>query len=227
MSDIFFILIIALVSIGIGFAIGSLVMGFRGERKSEGKSKKPPVSNLVSVANIMTDRGGKAVYLQVEGKVFRSPNDISREQRTRLTPFFEVLSSWFIVKPTRPSASVVAQRPLEQIETRDADDVVTGLDQPGTKRPSLDPVNILTRALQTDVKTPIDEPKSIAAQIDDILQENIKETDLEKRGVRLVDLPGKGVVVMVGLEQYEGVDEVPDEDVRNAIRSAVEEWERQ
>jgi hypothetical protein len=33
------------------------------------------------------------------------------------------------------------------------------------------------------------------------------------------------MVVMVGLEQYSGVGEVPDVEARQAIRAAVVEWE--
>jgi hypothetical protein len=33
------------------------------------------------------------------------------------------------------------------------------------------------------------------------------------------------MVVMVGLNQYDGVEAVPDEEIRNLIRSAVAEWE--
>ena len=227
MSDISFVLIIALISIGIGFAIGSLVTNTRGDRKSEKKSKKPPVSNFVNVANIMTDRGGKAVYLQVEGKVLQSPNDVSREQRTRLTPFFEVLSSWFAITIKQSSpANMASPGTIEYAVSGDAGNVDSGLAKQGAKRPSLDPVEVLSRALQTDVKVPVEAPKSIAAQIDEILQESIKNTSLERRGVRLIELPNKGMVVMVGLDQYEVVDEVPDEDVRKAIRSAVEAWEK-
>jgi hypothetical protein len=33
------------------------------------------------------------------------------------------------------------------------------------------------------------------------------------------------MVVMVGLDQYEGVEDVPDEVIRQFIREAVKEWE--
>ena len=45
--------------------------------------------------------------------------------------------------------------------------------------------------------------KSIAAQIDEILQEKIEGSDMAQRGVRLLELPNKGMVVMVGLDQYQ------------------------
>jgi hypothetical protein len=73
---------------------------------------------------------------------------------------------------------------------------------------------------------PPEPPKSIVAQIDDILQEKLEGTPLSKRGIRLRELPNQHMAVMVGLDQYEGVEDVPDEEIRNLIRSAVSEWEK-
>ena len=39
--------------------------------------------------------------------------------------------------------------------------------------------------------------------------------------------PFKGVIVWVGLDKYEGIDDVPDKDIRIVIRAAVAEWEKQ
>lgn len=69
-------------------------------------------------------------------------------------------------------------------------------------------------------------PKSIVEQIDAILQERIAGTPLESRGIRLLEAPDGSVIVLVGLNRYQGVAEVPDEDIRAAIRAATEEWER-
>jgi hypothetical protein len=94
------------------------------------------------------------------------------------------------------------------------------------QRPSVSPVNLLARALQSEVRSPQPPPMSIAAQIDEILQEKLETSPLNSKAIRLLELPGKGMVVMVGLDQYEGVDAVPDEEIQNLIRSAVAEWER-
>ncbi|MCI0518794.1 MAG: hypothetical protein L0Z70_00875 [Chloroflexi bacterium] len=92
-------------------------------------------------------------------------------------------------------------------------------------RPSLNPVDVFARALQGDSRAPASPPKSIALQVDEILQENLKGTPLEEKAIRLMELPGRGMVVMVGLDSYDGVDAVPDEEVRKAIRAAAAEWE--
>jgi hypothetical protein len=41
-----------------------------------------------------------------------------------------------------------------------------------------------------------------------------------------MELPTKGLVVMVGLQQYEEVDAVPDPEIRALIRQSVDEWEK-
>ncbi len=77
--------------------------------------------------------------------------------------------------------------------------------------------------------TPIPAPvyKSIAMQINDILQARIAGTPFESRRITVTDGPDHGVVVSLDGQKYPGVKDVPDEDVRNLIRSSVMEWEKQ
>jgi hypothetical protein len=100
------------------------------------------------------------------------------------------------------------------------------LSTPPLQRPSLNTVEVLARALQPDLRTPEPPSRSIAAQVDEILQEMLKDSPFASRLIRLIELPSKGVVVMVGQDQYDGVESVPDEDIRQIIRLAVAEWER-
>jgi hypothetical protein len=69
--------------------------------------------------------------------------------------------------------------------------------------------------------------KSIAMQINDILQARISGTSFEKRGITVSDGPDHGVEVTLDGQKYPGVKDVPDEEVRNLIRSSVLEWEKQ
>jgi hypothetical protein len=80
-------------------------------------------------------------------------------------------------------------------------------------------------ALLTPTTKPEPEFKSIAGQINDILQAQLAGTTLEPRGISLSDAPDQGVMVTLDGKQYLGVMDVPDEDVRSAIRAAVLEWE--
>jgi hypothetical protein len=50
-------------------------------------------------------------------------------------------------------------------------------------------------------------------------------TPLEARGVFLSQSPEGGVIVYVGLTRYNGLDDVPDAEIKAAIRAAISEWE--
>ena len=66
---------------------------------------------------------------------------------------------------------------------------------------------------------------SIVSQIDSILQARLGGTPLEDRGVFLAQSPEGGVMVYVGLTKYMGVNDVPDPEIKAAIRAAIAEWE--
>ena len=91
--------------------------------------------------------------------------------------------------------------------------------------PSLNLVDAMSRVIQPKASD-FDKPTvSITGQIDEILQEKLMDSPVKDQAVRLVEDPGKGVVVMVGMDKYDGVEAVPDPEVRYLIRSAVSEWE--
>jgi hypothetical protein len=84
-----------------------------------------------------------------------------------------------------------------------------------------DPANAQGKA-----KSAPEKPKSIVEQIDEILQDKLRTSQVHNKGVRLVEDPKEGVVVWVGLEHYAGVDAVTDPEVKALLKTAVGEWER-
>ncbi len=66
----------------------------------------------------------------------------------------------------------------------------------------------------------------MVGQIDAILQTNLIGTPLANRGIRLVELPEGGALVVVENDRYAGVGEVPDPQIQAAIRTAIAEWEK-
>lgn len=73
--------------------------------------------------------------------------------------------------------------------------------------------------------TPLTPSRSIVQQVDDILQERLRNTPLNERGIRLTQDLRDGVVIWVGLERYVGLESVPYPEVTEAVRGAVKEWE--
>ncbi len=67
---------------------------------------------------------------------------------------------------------------------------------------------------------------SIVGQVDDILQKKLANSPLSKKGICLKEDPQKGMVIWVGLDFYEGIEEVPVE-IRGVIKASIREWEKE
>jgi len=68
-------------------------------------------------------------------------------------------------------------------------------------------------------------PPSIVGQIDAILQQRLMNTPLAKT-VRLQESREGGAEVIIGAKKYASISEVPDGEVKDAIRAAVAAWEK-
>lgn len=179
------LIVVGLIGVAVGFALGVAVTSLR-----EPRQEKPVVDTN-----------------QIERRI-RVP--VARPA-TPATPASSIASA----EVAPPSA------PVSLPSTPQAD-LPTVIPQ----SPSVNTVDVLARVLQPDLRALEPPPLSITAQIDEILQEMLKNSPLASRLIRLIELPSKGVAVMVGLDRYEGVEAVPDEDIRQMIRLAVAEWER-
>lgn len=221
MNEAIFLILTAVIGIGAGIAIGILFAGMRSEKpESTPKPKSHP--NLIETATILQDRKSGNYYPEVNGKIIRFPADLTHSQRERLIGQLTTLLTWLSPgsesKETPPSISTapsVAQ-PIQ-------DSLTPPISTPQT--PKFSPIDLVARAIQPETR-PLVPEKSIVAQIDEILQEKLSESHLAGKGIRLMEHPTQGLIVMVGLERYEGVDEVPDPEIQSLIREAVAEWEQ-
>jgi hypothetical protein len=86
------------------------------------------------------------------------------------------------------------------------------------------PVQVIPAAVEAALPTQAS-ALSIVSQINDILQLIISGTPVAQRGVRVQESISGGVEVWIGTSKYEGVDAVPDEEVKKLLKQAVSEWE--
>lgn len=152
-------------------------------------------------------------------RLISSPADLNGDQEKHLRLLHADLQKWFSPY-SEPSAPEGAVPTLASVEKNTADLIV---ETPAIQKPNL--VTGLAKTLRADVKEPV-VVKSIAQQVNDVLQEQIANTPLHGRGIRMTDDPGGGLLIWVGLEKYPGIDELPDPEIQAAIRTAVDEWRR-
>jgi hypothetical protein len=217
-----------ILTIFMGLVVVMLITGFilSARKKDDDLLKRiERPATLVEGARLMIDPTGN-LYAEIDDKVYRSAAELAPETRARLMQLAKSLQDWLGIKSETPT-SLPPTEVVEQAAPPEPNNV--GLGVPGilnaASKVDLNPVNLFAKALQSQATKAPPLPQSMSAQIDAILQGQLEGTDLEQRGVRLMELPGKGMVVLVGLDQYSGVDEVPDEAIKAAIRNAVKAWE--
>ncbi len=194
------------------------------KRKAEetGQPKEQPEAKTVTVKvddpgllRIKNENG--YITLDLDGARVDT-TALSSDQRKRLIEMLNLMRPWLegrqVPAPSTPSSASVVPQPRPT--------PVTPTPPPAsmTPPPMVSRVNTIAKE-----ERPIPPAGSIVSQIDSILQSRIVGTPLEERGVFLAQSPEGGVMVYVGLTKYMGVEDVPDPDVKAAIRSAIREWE--
>lgn len=231
-----FILAMAFFGIGIYLSTRSKQKGaLRRERSASlPLDKEIQKESILEIARLLRDEQSGALMIEENGVIYHKATDLSPELRRLLAVAVDDLQSFLASMPApqsqvaRPASSTTPA--TESDVSADISPRITMAGQASTeaqvKSPSMNPVDIITRAVSSDVPKVDLKSKTITAQIDEILQEILVNTPLEQRGIRLLDAPDGRVVVFVGIESYDGVDTVPDDEVRQAIRAAVAEWEK-
>ena len=181
----------------------------KAEEVQERKDQPPPTPMTVTVDDpgllrIKNENG--LLTLDLDG-TRADTSSLSAEQRRRLIEMLSLMRPWLEGRSV-PAPSMKPSPP------------------PPSGQPGPAPISPAPRA-PTIAKEyrPSAPANSIVTQIDAILQARLAGSPLESRGVFLTQSPEGGVIVYVGLTRYTGVEDVPDAEVKAAIRAAISEWE--
>jgi hypothetical protein len=187
------------------------------KQESEAEISKPPPPGMIEVARFWRDENSPKNALEMDGNLYHRADELSPEQLVKLEVALRELATW-IGKPFQQTAPLIESGAFLTDQVNEPS---------GFKPPKMGPLDILKNTLDADVRAALKSaPKSLAAQVDEILQARLAGSDLEERGIRIMDTPSSDLVVMVGLEKYDGVDAVPDVEIQAVIREAVAEWAR-
>ena len=220
---------IAIVAMFFGYGFGLFEGRSQGykrrkaEEAQETKDQPPPRPMTVTVDDpgllrIKNEDG--LLTLDLDG-TRANTSSLSPEQRRRLIEMLSLMRPWLEGRSApAPAPSMKTSPPPLSDQPKPAPI------SPALSTPKPTPPPAMPRASTISKEDrPSPPANSIVKQIDTILQARLAGTPLEERGVFLTQSPEGGVIVYVGLTRYTGVDEVPDAEVKAAIRAAISEWE--
>jgi hypothetical protein len=218
-----------LITLALLFAIGGAILwAVSARRKPAARKPKAAQPDLVELVRIQRDRRTKALVIGAGDKTYRQRSELSVNQVDQLSILLGELLTW-LGKPelTRQAAEAQMNQAVRTETMAGMPSRLVFQTENKSRTRLLNPLDALVSAVQADVPTVNPQPKSIVAQIDEILQGKLLEYPLSGRPVRLIELPEKGLTVLVGTDQYNSIDEIPDSEVQGLIRQSVAEWEGQ
>jgi hypothetical protein len=189
-------------------------------------SRGPVGQEILRVAR---DPATGQVGIYIAGKLYANFQDIqnpANEQAFMMA--FRLLQDFSenAITPAAPladeaqAASQVAERPHA------APVVYRAAELPPPELPSMQPFQQFRKLRSKQPPATKFVIKSITEQIEDHLQDKLARTPLARRGVHVRAEPQGNAVFLLDGKTYSSVDEVPDPEVRQAIREAISEWEK-
>jgi hypothetical protein len=210
---------IGLAAMFFGYFFGLLEgrgQGYKRGRREEAEERKiqppvvvPPPPKENSLLKLSLD-DSQQLHLDLDGQR-ANMNSLAPEQRKRLIDLMVAMRPWIDASAPKPSQPVAPQ-PMP------ATPMAVPVSQAAPKPAA--PTPVLPRKDEPAA------PTTMVGQIDAILQTQLANSPLANRGIRLVEAPGGGVIVMDGLKKYGSIGEMPDPDVQAVIRAAIAEWEK-
>jgi hypothetical protein len=203
-----FILVICL-----GAAAGALI-----QRAVSRRSVLPPVQESTPtspVENKLSSEGDSEIlrawrtlsgklWLEMDGARLNGKESLQPDQRRQLVSILIDLRAWLENAPAPAAVAEVQQSPAVPI-------VVAPVKKGKNAAEPAKPVPVL---------------KSIVEQIDDVLQATLLASPFKDRDIHLTEGPGGIVLVKDGLKKFEGIDAVPEPEIKALIRQAVADWEK-
>lgn len=247
LNTVIAVLLIGVISLFVGAAIGYVLAGLRSPQ-SPAVSDRSKSQKQVEVARIWRDLRSDHIFLEFEGKIYRARADLNVRQVETLKKLHDELELWLGVddQPDR-LVSVSVKPPAQEMGIVERSEVLKQHADviPPTPKippeafspvqeypsdvqpPSLEVGDILARVIsREEPKEPPVKVKSIVAQVDEIVQRRLPDSPFAGRNIKLVDLPGGGMYVLVDGVQFAAVNDVTDAGIREFLHDCVAEWER-
>jgi len=180
------------------------------------------------ILRMMRDPATGQVTIYIGGRPYTNFQDIQNpENEQAFTMAFRLLQAFSENALAAPPPASEAEALLQPAEApRPAPVAYRAAELPPPELPSMQPFRQWRNLRGKQPAATKYVVKSITEQIEDQLQDKIARTPLARRGVHVRSEPQGNAVFMLEGKTYSTVDDVPDPDVRQAIREAILEWEK-
>ncbi len=156
------------------------------------------------------ERLSGALKLRIDGEIVEYRSEISAEQQKRLINLIVSLRPW-VEGTTKEEKTTPLPEDAKISTLQESKYLGDEAEVPIEIDPELE--NVAFANL------------SMVEQIDRVLQKKLQGHPLEKRGIALRSALNGSLLVQVGIDEYEWIDDIPDQPIQDIIREAIAEWE--
>ena len=206
----------------VGYLFGLLASALENSEKEEEKSDDialaedgeegelaPPKAEVLEPEILaIFERMSGALKLRLDGKIVEYKSDLKTEQRERLLNLVVSLRPW--------------------LESSDENNAHSPL--PVDVKTPTTPASFMQEkvtAIAEEVAEELSYAKlSMVEQIDRILQKKLTGHPLEENNIQLRASISGGILIQIGIDEYEWIDKIPEQGVQDIIRESIAEWER-
>lgn len=178
-------------------------------------TNQPIPPDEIPVINVSLNTSGN-LLLRMDGKQ-RDTSALNAEERKRLIAILTQMRPWL-------ETPKVASSPSQPKPAPGATPSIGLTPTPESAPPAASKSVTSLPEDEDDEDFPFAQ-QSIVAQIDSVLQTHLAGTPYAGMGIRLQESLEGGVIVWVGAQSFQSVENVPEETIKTIIKTAIADWE--
>lgn len=184
----------------------------------------PQPTHAAPLAQLWQDKENGDLNVEMDSRSYEKAAQLSPEERARMVEILRDWVTWLGFNlPAQPTPPAPAAAPAPEPTLAPVPAAAPVISRPV-------PVSAATPVAsapiaESEKKTP-QRPKSMVEQVDDILQEMQTDLPINTARIKLMENTQHGIVAWIGLEHYNGIENIPNEEARQLVKRAVAEWER-
>jgi len=200
----------------IGYIIGLVEAAIKQKNKDKKKTRLEEKELVELPANefkktnlfSINRNANNGLVLELEGQNISNKDELTADNKLLLVNLLVEVRPWLETTGSPP----ITQQTETQPKTANIKPEITSATKPPI--PAAAPES-----------KPVPSSESIVSQIDTVLQNRLAASSMSNQSIRLTESPTGGVRVFVGLDKYDGIDAIPNPEIKEFIRQAVAEWE--